>query len=111
MTPQQTDLSESLDSGGISVEHDDETLFSREAELRFAHEWVEIQSRFVDDPRAAVACADELINEVMDRIGDWFAERRSTLGQQWSGDGPVDTEELRLTVQRYRELFYRLRSI
>jgi len=47
----------------------------------------------------------------MDRIGDWFAERRSSLGHQWRGDDPADTEELRQAMQRYRDLFHRLLSI
>lgn len=109
MSVHQTDLD--VDRGGISVEHDDHGLFSRETELRFASQWADIQSRFVDDPGAAVASADDLINEVMDRIGDWFAERRSTLRPQTTGDDAVDTEELRLAVQRYRDLFHRLLSI
>jgi hypothetical protein len=99
-----------LTTDEISVEHHD-VLFSREAELRFNSQWADIQSRFVDDPGAAVSSADALVNEVMDRIGDWFAERRSTLGRQWHSENDVDTEELRLTVQRYRELFHRLLSV
>ena len=109
MSIHQADLG--VDGGEVRVEHDDDVVFSREAELRFASQWADIQSRFVDDPRAAVACADDLINEVMDRIGDWFAQRRSSLGHQWRADDPADTEELRLAVQRYRELFHRLLSI
>jgi hypothetical protein len=109
MSIHETDVG--VDSERVSVEHDDDVLFSREAELRFASQWADIQSRFVDDPRAAVACADDLVNEVMDRIGDWFAERRSTLGHQWRADDPADTEELRQAMQRYRDLFHRLLSI
>jgi hypothetical protein len=108
MTATHIDLS---DNSGIPVDHDDDMPFSREAELRFNSLWADIQSAFVDDPRAAVAGADELVTEVMDRMGDWFAERRSTLGRTCAGDSPVDTEELRLTLHRYRELFHRLLSL
>ncbi|MCA1844802.1 MAG: hypothetical protein LC792_16725 [Actinobacteria bacterium] len=99
-------------SSDITVEGDQTGgLFSPEVELRFNRRWADIQSHFVDDPRDTVACADDLVTEVMDRIGDWFAERRSALGRQWTADSEADTEDLRLAMQRYRDLLQRLLSV
>jgi len=95
----------------VSVEQDGaDLLFSPEDRLRFGERWTDIQSRFVDDPRDAVASADDLVAEVMDCIGDRLAERRSVLGQELAGGGEAETEDLRLATQRYRAFFHRLLS-
>ncbi|HEU5449238.1 MAG TPA: hypothetical protein VFW57_09520 [Acidimicrobiia bacterium] len=94
----------------VSVEHDGaDLLFSPEDRARFGQRWTEIQGRFVDDPRDAVASADDLVTEMMDRIGDRLAECR-TGGQGLAGEGEVETEDLRLATQRYRAFFHRLLS-
>ena len=94
----------------VSVEHDGaDLLFSPEDRVRFGQRWTEIQGRFVDDPREAVASADDLVTEMMDRIGDRLAECR-TGGQGLAGEGEVETEDLRLATQRYRAFFHRLLS-
>ena len=99
------------ESDAVSVEQDgDDLLFSPEDRTRFGERWTDIQSRFVDDPRDAVALADDLVAEMMDRIGDRFAERRSVLGQELAGEGEAETEDLRLATQRYRAFFHRLLS-
>src|SRR5688500_16358078 len=66
------------ESDPASVEHDEaDLLFSPEDRVRFGQRWTEIQSRFVDDPHDAVESADDLVTEMMDRIGDRLAECRS----------------------------------
>ena len=101
----------SRESDALSVEQDDaDQLFSPEDRTRFNQRWTDIQSRFVDDPREAVASADDLVAEMMDRIGDRLAERRSALGQELAGEGEAETEDLRLATQRYRVFFQRLLS-
>ena len=98
-------------SDAVSVEQDgDDLLFSPEDRTRFDQRWTDIQSRFVDDPRDAVASADDLVAEMMDRIGDRLAERRSDLGHELDGEGEAETEDLRLATQRYRAFFHRLLS-
>ena len=93
----------------VSVEHDGaDLLFSPEDRVRFGQRWTEIQGRFVDDPREAVASADDLVTEMMDRIGDRLAQCRT--GGQLAGEGEVETEDLRLATQRYRAFFHRLLS-
>ena len=99
------------ESDAVSVEQDDaDQLFSSEDRTRFGQRWTDIQSRFVDDPRDAVASADDLVTEMMDCIGDRLAERRSVLGQDLASEGDAETEDLRLATQRYRTFFQRLLS-
>jgi hypothetical protein len=73
--------------------------------------WDEIQGGFVDDPRSAVSRADELVGRVVERVIRRFAEQRAALERQWDRGDSVTTEELRITLQRYREFFRRLLSV
>ena len=61
-----------------------------------------IQSEFIDDPRSAVRKAEQLLNEVVDRITRSMRDRvdsmRSDAGKN------ADTEQLRQTMRGYREL-------
>jgi hypothetical protein len=91
---------------------------------RYRARWQEVQAEFVDDPAAAVTHADRLIQEVMHARGypvDDFDQRASDL----SVDHPrvvenyraahgiavaherhkAGTEDLRVAVKHYRELF------
>ncbi len=98
------------ESDSVSVEHDEaDLLFSPEDRVRFGQRWTEIQSRFVDDPHDAVESAEDLVTEMMDRIGDRLAECR-TGGRELAGKGETETEDLRLATQRYRAFFHRLLS-
>jgi hypothetical protein len=91
---------------------------------RYAGEWKSVQARFVDEPVQAVAEADRLIGDVMQRrgypMGDF--ERRSAdlsvdhaevvqnyrsgheLAER-SRTGEADTEDLRRAMVHYRALF------
>ena len=74
----------------------------------FRERWDSIQTYFVDSPQQAVADADGLVAEVMQRIADTFAREREQLEEQWDGGGDVSTEDLRVVLQRYRTFFDRL---
>jgi hypothetical protein len=67
-----------------------------------------VQAGFVDEPRSAVQNADALVAEVIQRIAEGFAQERDSLEKQWSGGENVDTEKLRIALQRYRSFFTRL---
>jgi hypothetical protein len=70
--------------------------------------WMQIQSEFVDDPRKAVTDAQQLVSGLMQRIIDSFSEERDQLERQWAGGNGATTEELRMCLQHYRDLFSRL---
>jgi hypothetical protein len=72
--------------------------------------WREIQTRFVDDPREAVAAADGLVAELMQTLASGFADRRHALEGQWQRGEEVGTEDLRVVLQQYRVFFDRLLS-
>jgi hypothetical protein len=74
----------------------------------FLDRWQSVQAGFVDEPRSAVQDADALVAEVIQRIAEGFAQERDGLEKQWSGGENVDTEQLRIALQRYRSFFTRL---
>ena len=85
-----------------------EPLFdsSRERELR--ERWRGLQARFVDEPRDTVSEADSLVAELLRDLATSFDSARSKLEEQWSSGADVSTEDLRVTLQRYRSFFERL---
>jgi len=72
--------------------------------------WEAIQVRFVDDPRNAVEEADALVASTMQQLADGFASAREDLEGQWSRGEDISTEDLRVSLQRYRSFFRRLLS-
>jgi hypothetical protein len=95
-----------------------------EARARYEEAWLEVQARFVDDPAAAVAGADQLVGSVMSDRGyplDDFERRaedisvdhpqvveryRSAHGiARKNEEGQATTEDLRQAIQHYRALF------
>jgi hypothetical protein len=76
----------------------------------FQARWEEIQVRFVDEPRGAVEDADALVATVMQRLADGFASERERLEAQWGRGEDISTEDLRVSLQRYRSFFRRLLS-
>jgi hypothetical protein len=67
--------------------------------------WDEVQTGFVDDPGQAVEDANQLVDEVTNRVVEIFTRGRSALEEQWSRGDDVTTEELRVVLQRYRSFF------
>ena len=78
---------------------------------RLRSRWGETQSHFVDAPRSSVEDADSLVAEVIQLLATNFAEERANLERQWEQGDDVDTEQLRLALQRYRSFFDRLLSV
>lgn len=83
-------------------------LFSDRDTEAFRSRWNAVQTNFVDEPRTAVEEADSLVAEVIKRIAEVFADERAQLEEQWSRGNDVSTEDLRITLQRYRSFFNRL---
>lgn len=76
----------------------------------FRRRWESIQIQFVDEPRQAVEDADGLVAEVIRRLAENFSEERARLEGQWGRGEDVPTDDLRVTLQRYRSFFQRLLS-
>jgi len=91
---------------------------------RFALRWTHIQGQFVDDPIAAVAAANSLINDVMQARGypvEAFEQRLADLSVDHASvtqhyraarslsasvaSDKANTEDLRQAVVHYRKLF------
>jgi hypothetical protein len=97
---------------------------------RFASEWLQVQQRFVDDPRVALSEADRLVQQVMDGRGypmDDFEGQAEELSVLYptvvltyrtaheivlrQGQGQATAKELRKAMVHYRSLFDELLEI
>jgi hypothetical protein len=97
---------------------------------RFSQAWNALQGRFVDNPKGAVAEADHLVRELMERRGYPMGEferlaadisvdhptvvttyRAAQTIATRDARGEADTEELRKAVVYYRTLFNELLGI
>jgi hypothetical protein len=100
---------------------------SQAAHERYVDRWQNVQAQFVDDPRTAVAGADNLIQSVMEERGypvEDFEQRASDISvdhpqvvenyrhghrlAQESADGSDSTENLRQAMRNFRSLFEEL---
>lgn len=71
-------------------------------------QWRKIQADFVDNPREAVAEANGLVGDLIDNIVRQFNSERSDMEKRWSSGEDVSTEDLRKSLQTYRDFFGRL---
>jgi len=94
-------------SGGEELE----PLFTPETAETYRSRWISIQSGFVDDPRRAVRSGDELVAQIMTNLADTFAEERHRVEAQLDSTVEGSTEQLRVTLRRYRSFFERLLSL
>jgi FtsZ-interacting cell division protein ZipA len=106
--------------------HDELELrpLSPEARDRYVRQWQSTQTRFVDDPRGAVAEADALVQQVMQDRGyptkefdrrvadisvdhpDLVEKYRTAHGiAEQAENGDASTEDMRHSVRHYRALF------
>ena len=86
-------------------------LLARDVTQDLHSQWDRIQAGFVDEPRAAVKQADELVEHAIKRLSESFSEARSTLERQWDRGEDVSTEDLRQALRKYRSFFERLLSV
>ena len=73
--------------------------------------WVRIQSGFVDDPRASVTEAADLVAQISGSLVSAVQDRERTLRGSWEGGGNADTEALRNALRDYRSFFERLMNV
>ena len=88
-----------------------EPLFEGEAATKFRSRWLVIQSKFVDDPRDSVKQADDLVADIIKNVTMNFADRRVSLEKQWNSGENASTEDMRVTLKRYRAFFERLLAL
>jgi hypothetical protein len=86
-------------------------LFGGDQASTYRSRWQEIQTGFVDEPRAAVQEADALVADVMRQLARTFADERRGLEGQWAEGEEISTEDLRIALRRYRSFFDRLLSV
>jgi len=86
-------------------------LFPQDELQTFRTNWDQVQTSFVDEPRAAVEHADSLVANVVKRIAEQFASEREQLEKQWDRGENVNTEDLRQALKRYRAFFDRLLTV
>jgi hypothetical protein len=86
-------------------------LFGGDQASTYRSRWQEIQTGFVDEPRAAVQEADALVAEVMRQLARTFADERRRLEGQLAEGEEASTEDLRIALRRYRSFFDRLLSV
>jgi hypothetical protein len=70
--------------------------------------WMDVQAGFVDDPHKAVMQADELLDTTIQSLTESLANRRSALQREWNGGEDLSTEDLRVSMKRYRAFLDRL---
>lgn len=94
--------------GGPSHAGNGERLIRSSESDDLRRRWESIQASFIDAPRDSVLEADHLVGELTDRIAKRFRSERSHLEERWGRGDDVSTEDLRITLQRYRGFFDRL---
>jgi hypothetical protein len=98
-------------TGAQAAQEPNLPLFAHHDAQDFRSRWEKIQIGFVDEPRAAVVNADELVANVIKRLAEVFAGERQKLEAEWAKTDNVSTEELRVALRRYRSFFDRLLSV
>ena len=86
-------------------------MFAGAEAAGYRTQWDAIQTGFVDEPRKAVQEADALVALVMKRLSEVFGDERTSLERQWGKGDQVSTEDLRVSLRRYRSFFERLLSL
>lgn len=92
----------------LEMRKEDTALFAASDLQNFQNSWSEVQGSFVDEPRQAVEKADRLVDSMIQRIAESFANERTRLEESWSRGSEVSTEDLRQALRRYRAFFDRL---
>jgi hypothetical protein len=72
--------------------------------------WRDLQLHFVDDPREAAAGADAVLAETIGMLNDSLQAARADLSA-WRTTEGMDTEGLRVAIQRYRTVLDRVLAL
>ena len=99
-----------VDEHQTTTNGDRQPLLPSDQAQQYLADWENIQAAFVDQPRKSVEQADRLVADLMQRLASGFSEKREQLESQWESGDDVSTEDLRVTLTRYRSFFGRLLS-
>lgn len=89
----------------------DHDLFADDELAGLRARWDNVQASFVDDPKECVQKADGLVADLVEQLTRSFSHSRSQLEEQWARGEDASTEDLRITLKRYREFFDRLLAV
>lgn len=94
-------------------EHDtDRPLVSRDDQDKLSQRMQQAVTDFVENPRRAVEQADSTFDSIVSGLTEALTERRRVLRAGWQEqDTEAQTEELRIALQRYRDLSEQLLRI
>jgi hypothetical protein len=106
---ERMDQQEQKGDGDVARQDGRELLEPSERES-FRTRWEAIQATFVDEPKGSVEDADSLVTELMQNVERRLAEQREQLERRWTYADEASTEDLRVTLTRYRDFFDRLLS-
>jgi hypothetical protein len=76
----------------------------------FLRRWHEVQVSFVDGPQSAVAEADSLLGDALREFVDYISAERAGIESGLNGAEGASTEDFRVAMVRYRDIFKRLLS-
>lgn len=97
---------------GTAMNPDERTLlFAANETQNLRSRWNYIQAGFVDEPRRSVQEADALVSDAIKQLTEMFTEERAKLEHEWDRGENVSTEDLRISLRRYRSFFDRLLAI
>ncbi|MEV2247333.1 hypothetical protein [Streptomyces sp. NPDC049970] len=90
----------------------DQPLVSRNDQEKLAQRMHHAVADFVESPRRAVEEADSTFEQIVSGLTEALTERRRALRASWQEqDTEAQTEELRIALQRYRDLGEQLLKI
>jgi len=102
-------LIEESTAGDTTQAGGQEQLVPAERAHEYRTRWDAVKGGFVDEPRQAVAEADQLVGELLDELQELFRAQRHSLEQNLDRDR-ASTEDLRVALRHYRSFFDRLLS-
>lgn len=73
--------------------------------------WQEVQTSFVDEPRHALEEADSLVSDTVRELADSLTAERAGIERDWHDAEDAATEDFRLALLRYRDVFQLVLSV
>jgi hypothetical protein len=93
-----------------SADSDREPLVPQQRATEYGRRWDAVKGGFVDEPRQAIADADQIVAELLEELQKLFHDQRRDIEQGIDAES-TSTEDLRLALRRYSSFFNRLLSV